>query len=448
MLEAFTGKVLLLFLSLWEIWVYYQFLYATCIEKTQLLKWQQVVMQISILSIGILFTINRNILFFSHTMFLFGIISFILILWIVEKKNFLLLASLTLAYFSSVALLDFFFAFFEMCMIEDGFAENIYFSGNQIEKIVIYFCSRICITLIVIVIKKYEIKKNIYRFRYIFIIISILFLGFVRWYQLIISDMAMGIRELQGRSGLISMFVVITVVLFLIILWVKNRILQEENNVLVMEEQLQHQKYCEMVEVMEQNRELIHDTKHHFLVVQEYLKNEEYDNLQKYVKKISDEFQRTVPKVYTGIKILDFILEQKRVVAQKSGIRYEIDTMLLTGIPTTEQETCALFGNSLDNAIEACCLVKTEEKWIKIQIRQINQLLSIELLNTFEIPCIRKQGVFETIKEEGSVHGYGIKSMRRIVDKYQGLITYEEKEKIFITKITFFNVQVSNSKEK
>ena len=62
------------------------------------------------------------------------------------------------------------------------------------------------------------------------------------------------------------------------------------------------------------------------------------------------------------------------------------------------------------------------------------------MLNTFEIPCIRKQGVFETIKEERSVHGYGIKSMRRIVDKHQGLITYEEKEKIFITKITFFNV--------
>ena len=30
--------------------------------------------------------------------------------------------------------------------------------------------------------------------------------------------------------------------------------------------------------------------------------------------------------------------------------------------------------------------------------------------------------------------------MRRIVDKYQGIITYEEKEKIFTTKITFFNV--------
>ena len=440
MLQAFTGKVLVLFLSLWEVWMYYQFLYATCIEKTQLLKWQRVVIQMSIWSIGILFTTNRNLIFFSHVMFLFGIICFILILWIIEKKDFIFFASITIIYFSSVALLDFFFAFLGMCMIEDLFAENIYFSGYQMEKIVIYFCSRSCVACILNGIKKYGVEKSIDRFKYIFLLMGISFSILVRVYQVIISDMAMGRRELQGSKSLVSMSVVIAILIFVMILWVKNRILQEENNTLVMEEQLQHQKYCEMIEVMEQNQELIHDTKHHFLIVQEYLKNEEYENLQKYVKQISDEFQRTVPKVYTGIKILDFILEQKRVVAQKSGIRYDIDTMLLTGIPTTEQETCALFGNLLDNAIEACCLVKTEEKWIKIQIQQINQLLSIELLNTFEIPCIRKQGVFETIKEERSVHGYGIKSMRRIVDKYQGIITYEEKEKIFTTKITFFNV--------
>ena len=440
MLQAFTGKVLVLFLSLWEVWMYYQFLYATCIEKTQLLKWQRVVIQMSIWSIGILFTTNRNLIFFSHVMFLFGIICFILILWIIEKKDFIFFASITIIYFSSVVLLDFFFAFLGMCMIEDLFAENIYFSGYQMEKIVIYFCSRSCVACILNGIKKYGVEKSIDRFKYIFLLTGISFSILVRVYQVIISDMAMGRRELQGSKSLVSMSVVIAILIFVMILWVKNRILQEENNTLVMEEQLQHQKYCEMIEVMEQNQELIHDTKHHFLIVQEYLKNEEYENLQKYVKQISDEFQRTVPKVYTGIKILDFILEQKRVVAQKSGIRYEIDTMLLTGIPTTEQETCALFGILLDIAIEACCLVETEEKWIEIQIQQINQLLSIEVINTFETPCIRKQGVFETIKEERSVHGYGIKSMRRIVDKYQGIITYEEKEKIFTTKITFFNV--------
>ena len=73
MLQAFTGKVLVLFLSLWEVWMYYQFLYATCIEKTQLLKWQRVVIQMSIWSIGILFTTNsESNIFFTLFMFLFG----------------------------------------------------------------------------------------------------------------------------------------------------------------------------------------------------------------------------------------------------------------------------------------------------------------------------------------------------------------------------------------
>lgn len=301
MLQAFTGKVLLLFLSLWEIWIYYQFLYATCIEKTQLLKWQRVVMQISIWSTGVLMAINRSILFFSNTMFLFIIILVVLIILLIERKDFILLVSITIVYFSSIALLEFFFAFFGMCMIEDMFAENIYFSGHQIEKIVIYFCSRSCAACILSSIKKYEVEKSIDRFKYIFLMMGVSFSVLVRGYQVIISDMAMGRRELQGSKSLVSMSVVIAVLIFLLILWVKNRILQEENNTLVMEEQLQHQKYCEMIEVMEQNRELIHDTKHHFLVVQEYLKNEEYENLQKYIKQISDEFQRTVPKVFPYI---------------------------------------------------------------------------------------------------------------------------------------------------
>lgn len=203
MLQAFTGKVLVLFLSLWEVWMYYQFLYATCIEKTQLLKWQRVVIQMSIWSIGILFTTNRNLIFFSHVMFLFGIICFILILWIIEKKDFIFFASITIIYFSSVALLDFFFAFLGMCMIEDLFAENIYFSGYQMEKIVIYFCSRSCVACILNGIKKYGVEKSIDRFKYIFLLMGISFSILVRVYQVIISDMAMGRRELQGSKSLV-----------------------------------------------------------------------------------------------------------------------------------------------------------------------------------------------------------------------------------------------------
>ena len=102
MLQAFTGKVLLLFLSLWEIWIYYQFLYATCIEKTQLLKWQRVVMQISIWSTGVLMAINRSILFFLIRCFIYYHLV-VLIILLIERKDFILLVSITIVYFSSIA---------------------------------------------------------------------------------------------------------------------------------------------------------------------------------------------------------------------------------------------------------------------------------------------------------------------------------------------------------
>lgn len=105
MLQAFTGKVLLLFLSLWEVWMYYQFLYAVCIEKEQLLKWQRIMIQISIWSTGVLMAINRSFLFFSNTMFLFTIILVVLIILLIERKDFILLVSITIVYFSSIALL-------------------------------------------------------------------------------------------------------------------------------------------------------------------------------------------------------------------------------------------------------------------------------------------------------------------------------------------------------
>lgn len=111
MLQAFTGKVLLLFLSLWEVWMYYQFLYAVCIEKEQLLKWQRIMIQISIWSTGVLMAINRSFLFFSNTMFLFTIILVVLIILLIERKDFILLVSITIVYFSSIALLDFFLCF-------------------------------------------------------------------------------------------------------------------------------------------------------------------------------------------------------------------------------------------------------------------------------------------------------------------------------------------------
>ena len=63
---------------------------------------------------------------------------------------------------------------------------------------------------------------------------------------------------------------------------------------------------------------------------------------------------KVTPEIYTGNRILDLILSQKRMTAQKNGIDFNVNVMPLAHLPFAEREICSLFGNLLDNAVEAC----------------------------------------------------------------------------------------------
>ncbi len=59
-----------------------------------------------------------------------------------------------------------------------------------------------------------------------------------------------------------------------------------------------------------------------------------------------------------------------------------VDTPELERIPLQPQEQMALFGNLLDNAIEACEMLKEEDRWIRLTIRKSHQLLMIKIENS------------------------------------------------------------------
>ena len=66
--------IVLILLSICEVWMCYQVLYRTVLEKEHLRKWQKVLIWGNILGAGTLLGINRKIIFFSSTMFIFIIL--------------------------------------------------------------------------------------------------------------------------------------------------------------------------------------------------------------------------------------------------------------------------------------------------------------------------------------------------------------------------------------
>ena len=260
-------------------------------------------------------------------------------------------------------------------------------------------------------------------------------------YGLLYSTAGIPVIQDVLKGSLISFLTMIVLVIVMTFLIWKNRNITGQNTFLLMKEEMEKQKYEEIRASIEQNKELVHDTKNHYLVISEYVKNQEYEKLENYVDEIRRNFVKINPQIYTGNHVVDLILGQKRILAVQKGIDFQLDVTPLSSLTMEEREICSLFGNLLDNALEACEKVTDKErKKISIKIEQHMQMLFLEIKNgTDKLPA--KSGhTFLTSKQDKSLHGYGLKSVERIVTRYDGDLAYEMEDGMFVVSITFFDL--------
>ena len=91
-----------------------------------------------------------------------------------------------------------------------------------------------------------------------------------------------------------------------------------------------------------------------------------------------------------------------------------------------------------DNAIEACENIYTREKWIYLSLRLINNMFMLCIQNSYEIEPKYENGELLTIKTDKHFHGIGMKSVKKIVEKYEGTIRYLVTKDRFEVQVSFF----------
>lgn len=143
--------------------------------------------------------------------------------------------------------------------------------------------------------------------------------------------------------------------------------------------------------------------------------------------------------IWTGNHMLDMLLNQKEKDAQNQNTVMQIDTEVFSTLPFTDREIISLFGNLLDNALEACEKINDKERWIKIKIKKKNLLLYIEIANALEEMPKQIQKEFVSNKKDNGLHGYGMKNIQDIVKKYDGIFEYKVYEDHLIFMISIYN---------
>lgn len=429
-----------LIVALVEVWLCYQLLFATVIDKDALGPIEKCAIWINILGVGILLASNRNGAFFSRLMFIFCIVvTWLFVVGIVRDKIFLSLG-IIISYYAITALLDLLFAFGSLHFFKNRFENIIYFKARSLHQIIIFMCSRIIVTLIIHQISKTkEIKNNIREYKNIILGISIALCIVLRQYQVILDGMIIGEQRMSSKSGF-SLLVVIIILIILEVVLLKNKIVQKENMYLTLKDKITEQMYQELLQSNEKHRQLSHDVKNHFLILSKYEKEGDLENIHNYLEELNQEYIYSENKIWTGNKVLDFLLNQKKSMAEQKDIEFLISTTVALKLPFSMSEICSLFGNLLDNSIEACERIDIGKRWIRVRMNKKEGLFFIEIVNSIKDLPSEESGKLISTKPEKDVHGYGLKCVQRIVDKYEGILEYHMDTNQFQIDITFFNM--------
>lgn len=136
--------------------------------------------------------------------------------------------------------------------------------------------------------------------------------------------------------------------------------------------------------------------------------------------------------VKTGNPALDVILTEKGLVCSGEKITLAViaDGRALECLEP--QEIYSLFGNALDNAIEAVRgIEEPERRLISLNVRRSGTMCVINVENSCDAAPAFRDGVPVTTKADAGSHGFGTRSMRGIVERHDGVLTFGCEDGIF-----------------
>lgn len=207
---------------------------------------------------------------------------------------------------------------------------------------------------------------------------------------------------------------------------------EEQNRILSMRNNLMKTHYLELQRAYSENKVLYHDFKNHILVLNHLIQEKKNEEAIKYIESCVEMTSCLVNNVQSGCEIIDIIINRKIMEAKDKNIKFFCSIEHIGKIAINDIDLCALLANLLDNAVEACEEIKDKETRIGLKILRKNDLLLIELKNSLSVDKLNKKSFFTTEKTDKKLHGIGMKSIEKVIEKYNGCMEYTVSDELEI----------------
>lgn len=224
-------------------------------------------------------------------------------------------------------------------------------------------------------------------------------------------------------------------VFYLYNMLVKSVSQKYENDMMRKELQAYSNQMKIILQTEEKVKTLRHDMKHHMNELKLLAIKKDTDGIQHYINSMEEFIQNQNEIIASGNleidSILNFLLQRAKKQLQNVTVKVKLPENLRHSFDIN-----IIIGNLLENAIEAA--IQTEEKTLDVLIEFKQGVLKVEIKNSFIGEIKKNQKGFITTKERKESHGIGLQSVKKIVEKYNGVLTISTLENIFYVKLIIY----------
>lgn len=188
-------------------------------------------------------------------------------------------------------------------------------------------------------------------------------------------------------------------------------------------------------ESQEKTREYRHDLRHHMQYLSSCIENGRLEHAQEYIQGICSEIEANKIIFFCENEAANLIFSAFAGRAKEQNIPMIIKAQIPKNVHVSESDLCVLLSNALENALHACQNIKDKEmqRVIDVSAFEKNGKLFLQIINSCDSDITFVHGIPVTEQPD---HGIGVRSICALVERYEGLYTFEVNDGKFVLRVS------------
>jgi hypothetical protein len=348
----------------------------------------------------------------------------------VTKRKYIHCIMLSMTYLMFVAVIEMFLICFISVLANDAeYVFKILESSNYVRMLYVIISKLIDFAVFA------SVKKSLKNFNINIlknpVYVMCVCIGFVMIFK---TSTLINNNDINSLKVGIDIMFVVFLIIFAFVIYLSQRLIEEiktaENRKFIglHNEELEI-NYKKLNCLYAQNSKNFHEFNHHISIMKSYVKNKDYESLNGYLSNLDMNTEHG--KIFhTGNSVIDVVLNINNQEMEDNNISFDTNLQISENINIPKPDLCSLLANILENAIEA--EKKTEaQRNIKLSIETKGNMLFISATNS--AASNPELNNFNSVKKGN--HGWGMKIIKEIAEKYNGEVLTEFENGRFTVKV-------------